>query len=93
VVCNVGWKLKTSLASFGYQYATLTLEAVSGLLRAIEGILRFWGMGKVIDNFSWGYKSDRVTAGKTANAHRQGAGMYIGVRQWERIQARVRVNI
>ena len=50
-------------------------------------------MGKVIDNFSWGNKSDRVTAGKTANAHRQGAGMYIGARQWLKIKARVEVNI
>jgi len=37
-------------------------------------------MGKVIDNFSYGDKSDTVTAGKTANAHRQGAGMLMGIR-------------
>ena len=50
-------------------------------------------MGKVTGIFSWGDKSDRVTAGKTANAHRQGAGMYIGARQWLKIKARVEVNI
>ena len=50
-------------------------------------------MGEVIDNFSWGNKSDTVTAGKTANAHRQGAGMYIGARQWLKIKARIRAVI
>lgn len=50
-------------------------------------------MGKVIDNFSYRDKSDRVTAGKTAKGPPLGAGLWIGARQWERIQARVRVTI